>query len=82
MQQIKKSQYRQRVYQAELNGEISLVYGDGPGPDTSKLLADHDVVELITVTDHIEPAVEPIAEVVTPTFGAGAPVDMDPPPAA
>ncbi len=42
-----------RVYQI-LDGSIVLVYGADPAPADSKLLADQDVVELVTITDHVE----------------------------
>lgn len=54
MQAIKKSQYRQRVYQMA-DGSITLVFSNDPAPDGGKLLADHDIVEEAIVTDHVEP---------------------------
>jgi hypothetical protein len=55
---IKKSQYRQRVYQMT-DGSITLVFGDDVGPADAKLLADHDIVDMASVTDHVEPTPEP-----------------------
>ena len=49
----KKAQYRQRVYQLD-DGTIVLVYGCDEAPSNGKILADHDIVELVTVTDHVE----------------------------
>ena len=56
-QQLKKLQYRQRIYQGS-DGTITLVYGSDPIPvnidgTEMSLLADHDVAELVTVTDHV-----------------------------
>lgn len=53
MQTVKKSAYRQRVYQLE-DGSIILVFGNDPAPENAKLLADHDVSDVTIVTDHIE----------------------------
>lgn len=55
MQTVKKSSYRQRVYQLE-DGSIVLVFGSDVIPENAKLLADHDVQEVATVTDHVEPS--------------------------
>lgn len=56
METIKKSSYRQRVYQMQ-DGSIVLIYGDDLVPvDVVKLLADHDVTEMITVVDHPQDA--------------------------
>lgn len=56
MQTLKKSAYRQRIYQAT-DGSITLVFGnDLIPPEAGKLLADHDIVDTCTVTDHVEPA--------------------------
>jgi hypothetical protein len=56
---IKNSSYRQRIYQ-DANGEITLVFGNDNVPVTSegfpKLLADHDVVQVTTVTPHVDDA--------------------------
>ncbi len=52
MQVTKKSQYRQRVYQ-QADGTITLVFGNDPAPEDAKLLADHDIVDVATVTDHV-----------------------------
>lgn len=56
MTTFKKASYRQRVYQM-VDGSINLVYGDVPAPfnpdgSLQHLLADHDVTEEITVSDH------------------------------
>lgn len=53
MQTIKKSAYRQRVYQLE-DSSIQLVFGNDPGPENAKLLADHDIVDTATITDHVD----------------------------
>jgi hypothetical protein len=50
----KKAQYRQRVYQLP-DGSIQLVFGSDAPPVDGKLLADHDIVDIVTVTDHVEP---------------------------
>lgn len=55
MQQIKKSEYRQRVYQMP-DGSILLVFGEDVAPEEANLLADHDVSDVTTVTDHVEAA--------------------------
>lgn len=49
---LKKSSYRQRVYQMT-DGSIQLVFGEDAIPDGGKLLADHDIVETVVVTDHV-----------------------------
>lgn len=48
--QIKKASYRQRVYSRR--GEIILVFGNDPAPCDATLLADHDVHEVVTITEH------------------------------
>jgi hypothetical protein len=53
MQTIKKSVYRQRVFQLE-DGSISLVFGNDPAPADAKLLADHDVSDTTIVSDHVD----------------------------
>lgn len=53
MQQIKKSQYRLRVYQLS-DLSIQLVFGEDPAPSDAKLLSDHDVSEVSTITNHVE----------------------------
>ena len=53
-QTVKKSQYRQRVYQSTVDQSVTLVFGDDPAPADSNLLADHDIVDTATVTDHVE----------------------------
>lgn len=57
MQTIKKSAYRQRVYQLE-DGSIQLVFGDQdalfPVGSNPKLLADHDIVDTAIITDHLD----------------------------
>lgn len=53
MQSIKKSSYRQRVYQLP-DGSIQLVFGTDEGPVDGKLLADHDIVDMAIVSDHVE----------------------------
>jgi hypothetical protein len=56
---VKKSSYRQRIYQMS-DGSIFLVFGNDPVSDVgAKLLADHDIVDVATVTDHVEPAPVP-----------------------
>lgn len=58
MQSIKKSQYRQRVYQL-VDGTVVLVFGNDPAPaPDAKLLADHDIVDVATITDHVEPVAQ------------------------
>lgn len=57
MQTFKKSVYRQRVYQ-DKDANINLVFGDEPAPQNldgsdQKLLADHDIVDMCQVTDHV-----------------------------
>lgn len=52
MQTMKKSSYRQRVYQLS-DGSIELVFGNDTAPDNAKLLADHDIQETAVVTDHV-----------------------------
>lgn len=53
--EVKKSVYRQRVYRA-VDGTIELVFGNDPVSDeTWVLLADHDICQVVTVTDHVEP---------------------------
>lgn len=52
MQSIKRSSYRQRIYQMP-DGSIQLVFGNDPAPVDGKLLADHDIVDTTTVTDHV-----------------------------
>lgn len=54
VQRIKKIEYRQRVYQSNLTGEISFYYGDEIIPDNAKLLADHWIVEVVTISDYKE----------------------------
>jgi hypothetical protein len=61
MQVVKKSQYRQRVYQMA-DGSIVLVFNDDPVPVDAngvdgKVLCDHDISDVSTVTDHVEPPV-------------------------
>ena len=51
---IKKSSYRQRVYQLP-DGSIVLVFGSDAAPTDGKLLADHDIVDVATISDHVEP---------------------------
>lgn len=53
MQVIKKSTYRQRIYQMT-DGSIILVFGNDDPPVGGKLLADHDINDSCTVTDHVE----------------------------
>ncbi len=55
MQQVKKMSYRQRIYKLP-DGSIQLVFGSDPVAATDwVLLADHDVNEVIEVTDHVQP---------------------------
>lgn len=54
--QIKKSHYRLRVYQLQ-DLSIQLVFGSDEAPVDAKLLSDHNVEEVTTVTDHVEPSV-------------------------
>ena len=54
MQIIKQSSYRQRVYQDPTSKEITLIYGEDAAPVGATLLADHDVMDFTTVTDHVE----------------------------
>lgn len=62
MQSVKKSQYRQRIFQM-VDGSIIIVYENDPIPVDDiddklvpgTILADHDVIETATVTDHVEP---------------------------
>lgn len=56
MQVMKKSSYRQRVYQAP-DGSITLIFGNDAAPEGQKLLADHDIMDIVTVNDHVEPPV-------------------------
>lgn len=51
--EIKKAQYRQRIYQKEC-GTIILVFGSDAEPENAKLLADHDVSETVVVTAHCQ----------------------------
>lgn len=53
MSQVKKATYRLRVYQLP-DMSIQLVFGEDVAPDGSKLLSDHDVSEVTTVSDHAE----------------------------
>jgi hypothetical protein len=50
--QTKKSSYRLRVCQLS-DGSIQLVFGSDVIDPTWKVLSDHDVTEVVTVTDHI-----------------------------
>ena len=58
---VKHSAYRQRVYQLP-DGSIELVVDGGNVViDPSWiLLADHDVVQVSTITDHVEPIPAPV----------------------
>lgn len=51
--QIKKSTYRQRIYQTA-EGAINIVFGSDAAPEGQKLLADHDISEVVVVSDHVE----------------------------
>ena len=53
MASTKKSNYRLRVCQLP-DGTIQLVFGSDPIDPTWKLLSDHDVSEVVTVTDHVQ----------------------------
>lgn len=55
---IKRSSFRQRVYQLPDN-TIELVLGNDPQPAEWVLLADHDIVQITTVTDHMDPVPAP-----------------------
>jgi hypothetical protein len=55
---VKHSAYRQRVYQRP-DGVIELVIGDADQDPTWNLLADHDVDQVSTITDHVEPTPAP-----------------------
>lgn len=50
----KRSAYRQRVFRLPDN-TIELVLGDSTQPSEWILLADHDVVQVSVVSDHVEP---------------------------
>jgi hypothetical protein len=56
--QVKTAQYRQRVFQMP-DGAIVLVFGDDPAPNDGVLLADHDVITVTTVSEHVEPTPVP-----------------------
>lgn len=58
MQTVKKASYRQRVYQLP-DSSIQLIFGEDAPPDGAKLLADHDIVDVATVSDHVEPVPVP-----------------------
>lgn len=55
---VKHSAYRQRVYQLT-DGSIELVMGDSLQDPSWILLADHDVVQVSTITDHVAPVPAP-----------------------
>lgn len=50
--ELKRSQYRQRIYRNNETGIVSLVYEDQPAPENSELLADHDVIQVTLIEDH------------------------------